>query len=181
MTDQAIIAGFGGQGILFMGKLIVQTMMQEGRHVTYFPSYGAEVRGGTANCHVHVSDEEIYSPMVSEATALVILNQPSYDRFAPILEEGGMMFLNTSLAQADERTKGRCVYAIPATTLAHELGNIRVANMVMMGAYNAVRKFVPTERLFESLREVLGARKQALVEVNERAIRQGEAIAAGWG
>jgi len=180
MTDRTIISGFGGQGILFTGRLIVQTMMKEGCYVTYFPSYGAEVRGGTANCHVQVSDQQIYSPLVSDATSLLIFNQPSYDRFVPILEDGGLMILNTSLAAADERSQAHRVYEVPATALANELGNVRVANMVMMGAYNAVRQLVPTERLLANLRELLGARKQALVEINERAIHKGEELAAAW-
>ena len=98
MNHRIIFAGSGGQGLLTVGKLLAQCSMEEGRHVTCFPSYGSEVRGGTSHCHVIVSDEEIYSPLVEDATALMIMNQPSLERFGPQLIRPGLLVLNTSMA-----------------------------------------------------------------------------------
>jgi len=162
MLEKVIMAGFGGQGLLFMGKLFAQIMMEQGKHVTYFPSYGAEVRGGTANCHVIASDDEIYSPVIEAATTLVILNGPSYARFAPRLERDGLMLLNTSI--------------IAATDEANALGDLRVANMVMMGAYAEARKFVPIDVVTTALADMLAQKRPEMVEINTAAINRGREI-----
>ena len=142
MEEKLIIAGFGGQGILFSGKLWAELMVQKGRQVTYFPSYGAEVRGGTCNCHVVVSEQEIASPTVVEATSLIVMNQPSLNRFGPMLQPGGLGIVNASMADPGTLPGGRNVFAPPAIDMARELGNIRVANVVMMGVYNAYRELI---------------------------------------
>lgn len=178
MLEKAIMAGFGGQGLMFMGKLVVQTMMIEGENVTYFPSYGAEVRGGTAHCHTIVSSDEIYSPVVEEATTLVIMNRPSLEKFAPRLLPGGIMLLNSSMVTLPEGmdVQGR-VYEIPATQAASELGDVRVGNMIMMGAYNHFRKLVPVETLFARLAEALPGRKAQMLDLNKAAIVKGAELA----
>ncbi len=173
MLERAIIAGFGGQGLMFMGKLTTKIMMHEGLHVTYFPSYGAEVRGGTANCHVIVSSDEIASPVVEEADTLVTMNQPSYERFKTVLAPHGAMLANTSLIRMTDPPKAKTTLEVPATQMASDLGDVRAANMIMMGAYNAVREFVPFDNLVEQMKAAFGERKAAVWELNTRAIAAG--------
>jgi len=175
MLEKVIMAGFGGQGLLFMGKLVAQAMMNEGKHVTYFPSYGAEVRGGTANCHVIISDEEIHSPIADTATALVVMNDESYTRFAARLQPKGLLFLNTSIVHGQQPTKGITV-PIAATDEANELGNVRVGNMIMMGAYIEARKLMSFETLVKYLSKTLTTKKPELLEVNLAAVARGRDI-----
>jgi len=179
MLERAILAGFGGQGLMFMGKLVAKMMMDEGLYVTYYPSYGPEVRGGTANCHVVVSSEEVGSPTVEEADTVVVMNQPSYDKFMPYLAPGGVALVNSSLIRIENPPAGRTVLAIPATEMATEMGDVRAANMVMMGAYNAVRKFVPFETLVERMTGEFGAKSKssAVLELNAKAIQAGREFA----
>ena len=179
MLERAIMAGFGGQGLMFMGKLVAKMMMDEGMAVTYFPSYGAEVRGGTANCHVIVSSGEIASPIVEEADTIVVMNQPSYDRFKSRLAAGGVALVNSSLVQAADPPAGRVILEIPATQMAGDLGDVRAANMVMMGAYNVVREFVPFEKLLAHMADAFGVRKKDAVELNGKAIELGREFARG--
>ncbi len=179
MEERVIIAGFGGQGVMTIGKLAALAAMNEGREVTFFPSYGAEVRGGTANCHIVVSDEPVYSPMVEEADSMILLNQLSYDRFRPSLRPGGLLLLNSSMARTDpERERdGATVVAIPATEAADELGNVRVANVIMLAAYCARRGLFDPENVLETLSRELAARKH-LMEVNRLAFEKGRELAA---
>ena len=175
MLEKVIMAGFGGQGLLFMGKLVAQAMMNQGKHVTYFPSYGAEVRGGTAHCHVIISDDEIHSPVADTATALVIMNDQSYARFAPCLQSDGLLFLNTSIVHGHEDTKGITV-PIAASDEANELGNMRVGNMIMMGAYIEARKLMSHETLVEYLSKTLTTKKPEMLKVNLAAVARGRDI-----
>lgn len=176
MLERAIIAGFGGQGLMVMGKLVAKLMMDEGFSVTYFPSYGAEVRGGTANCHVIVSSDEIASPIVEEADTLVVMNQPSWERFRSRLAPDGVALVNSSLVQPTDPPQAGRIVQVPATQMAADLGDVRAANMVMMGAYNALRSFVPFDRLLEHVKEALGSRKAALAELNAKAVEAGRAF-----
>ena len=140
MTEQVIMAGFGGQGVMLIGKTYAGSAMHAGKEVTFFPSYGAEVRGGTAHCHIIVSDGPIYSPMVELADSLIIMNQPSYEKFRQRLRPEGLLLLNSSMAQMDKAREAESqalALAIPATELANELGNVRVANVIMLGVYAA--------------------------------------------
>jgi len=171
------MAGFGGQGILFMGKLLAQLMMEQGKQITYFPSYGAEVRGGTANCHVIISDDDIHSPVADTATTLIIMNAPSYERFAPLLEDDGLMILNTSMVQKHQPVERGTIIEIPATDEANALGNVRIANMLMLGAYLERRKILPMDVLIDYLPSLLGARKAQLLEINVAALRRGQELA----
>ncbi len=173
MLERAIMAGFGGQGLMFMGKLTAQMMMEEGFHVTYFPSYGAEVRGGTANCHVIVSSDEIASPMVEEADTLVLMNQPSYERFKALLVPGGVALVNCSLTQAENPPPAGVILEIPATQMAADLGDVRVANMVMMGAYNEIRRFVPFDVLVRQMQSAFGEGKAKIWKINADAAAAG--------
>ncbi len=171
------MAGFGGQGLMFLGKLTVQTMMDEGMHVTYFPSYGAEVRGGTANCHVIVSSDEIASPVVEMADTLVVMNQPSYERFKTRLSPDGALLANVSLIELTDPPPAEYILEIPATRIATDLGDVRCANMTMMGAYNQMRSFVPIEKLIEQMKRAFGEGKSAIWDLNAKALEVGRDLA----
>ena len=178
MLEQAIMAGFGGQGLMFMGKLVAKTMMDEGLYVTYFPSYGAEVRGGTANCNVIVSSDEIASPIVEVADTLVVMNQPSYERFKTRVAPDGVVLVNVSLVGPADPPAAKMILEVPATQTASDLGNVRIANMVMMGAYNAVREFVPVEKLIAQMKEAFGEKKSGIWDLNAKAVEAGRRFAA---
>jgi len=173
MTERMIMAGWGGQGLMTLGKLVANIMMDQGRHVTYFPSYGAEVRGGTAHCQVIFSDEPIYSPIVERADTLLIMNQPSYERFRPRIVPGGLLVLNASMVADEAPHEGITVVRVPATDLANELGNIRVGNMIMLGAYRAVRDVLPEEAIRAHLAGVFTGARADMVDLNMEAIRRG--------
>jgi 2-oxoglutarate ferredoxin oxidoreductase subunit gamma len=174
VVEKAIIAGFGGQGILFFGKVLAQAGMDEGHHVTYFPSYGPEVRGGRANCHITVSSQEIYLPMVAQADAVLAMSQPAWDFFAARLKPDGLAVLNASMVTVGEHTQAtQRIVAVPATAIAVDVGDIRATNMVMLGAYNHIRALLPLEALLHSLRTTLTTRKAELYDLNQRAIHRG--------
>lgn len=172
--ERVIIAGFGGQGIMFMGKLLCYAGMLEGKQVTYMPSYGAEVRGGTAYCNVIISAEEIASPVVAEPTSAIIMNLPSLVKFEPMLLKKGLLVVNSSLVSRPPKRKDLEVIAIQATGIADGLGNTRVANMVALGAYLAKRDSVGIETALAAVEEMLPPYRQHLVEINRRALREGK-------
>ncbi|NOZ22987.1 MAG: 2-oxoacid:ferredoxin oxidoreductase subunit gamma [Planctomycetes bacterium] len=174
MTERIIMAGFGGQGLMLLGKLLAQVAMQEGKHATFFPSYGTEVRGGTANCHVVISDDEIFSPVVEDADALIIMNQASCKRFEDRLKPDGWIVYNSSMVEP-HNSNGHSL-GIPATQTAVELGSIKVGNMVMVGAYNAMKHIVSPDGIIEYLKRSLTGRKAPLVEINEKALARGREI-----
>jgi len=173
VTERVIIAGFGGQGILFLGKLMAQSAMHRGSHVTFFPAYGPEVRGGRANCHVIVSSDEIFSPRIRQADAVLAMNQISWDYFATHVRPDGLAVVNTSLAEAQAGIGPERLIGVPATDLADEMGDVRATNMVMLGAYNHVRGLLPLDILLENLRSMLAGPKAALFDLNRAAIRSG--------
>jgi len=183
MEERILIAGAGGQGALTIGKFVARVAMEKHR-VTYFPSYGAEVRGGTAHCHVVISDSEIASPVVERATVLVLMNQMSYDRFAERLDAGGLMLLNSSMINTDgHMPRGGRVVRIPATQLAGEMGDIRVANMILTGALNHFKRIMDDEALLRVMQEMLGKEpsKVKLFDLNKTAFRIGAEQAARLG
>jgi len=177
MRERAIIAGFGGQGLMFMGKLVAKILMDQGFHVTYFPSYGAEVRGGTAHCSVIASSDEIASPIVEAADTLVVMNQPSYERFKSRLAPDGVALVNSSLVEAGDPPQGKPMLEVPATQTASDIGDVRVANMVMMGVYNALRDFVPCDQLIGQMKAAFGESKAAVFDINTAALEAGRAFA----
>jgi 2-oxoglutarate ferredoxin oxidoreductase subunit gamma len=172
--ERVIIAGFGGQGIMFMGKLLCYAGMMENKHVTYMPSYGAEVRGGTAYCNVIVSSEEIPSPVVSDPTAAIIMNTPSLVKFEPAIVKKGLMIVNSSLVTRASKRKDIEIMPVPATSIADRLGNTRVANMVALGGFLAKRAIVDIGTVMAAVKEILPAYRQHLVEVNCQAIAEGK-------
>jgi len=172
MLIKTVIAGFGGQGILSMGLNLAQAGMLEGRHVTYLPSYGAEVRGGTANCTVAISDEEISSPVASSPEFVVVMNLPSLVRFQNHVQSGGLLFVNSSLVET-EITRGDIdIVSVPANSIAEELGNPKSANMVMLGAFIKKSKLVSIHSVIEGLGNTL-RNKRKLVAINNRALTAG--------
>ena len=180
MTERVIMAGFGGQGMMLLGKLIGGVAMNAGKEVTFFPSYGAEVRGGTAHCHVTISDDPIFSPIVGEADTLIIMNQPSYDKFRPCLRPNGRLLINSSMAEPTdslERGSPAAVLPIPATEAANELGNVRVGNMIMLGAYTTAWTALPAEAFVAGVEADFSGRKAHLLEVNRQAFRRGVELA----
>lgn len=176
MLEEIIIAGFGGQGVMSMGQLIAYSGMLEGRGVSWLPSYGPEQRGGTANCAVVVSDEQVGSPLVTKPTTAIVLNNPSFDKFESRVRSGGLLLVNSSLVTRVSNRKDITLISVDATELANELGNARVANMILLGAFLEQTKIVSIESILESLKKVLGPKKTHLIEVNKQALDKGAAL-----
>ena len=172
MLLKTIFAGFGGQGVLSMGLNLAQAAMLEGKSVTYLPSYGAEVRGGTANCTVAISDEDIASPVASSPDFVVVMNQPSLVRFQNQVESGGILFLNSSLIDIEVSRGDIDVVSIPANRVAEDMGSARSANMVMLGAFTKKSNLVSLDSVVKGLRTALKNR-QKLIAINREALTVG--------
>jgi 2-oxoglutarate ferredoxin oxidoreductase subunit gamma len=171
------IAGFGGQGILLAGRMICLAAMAEGKFVSHIPSYGAEMRGGTANCSVIVSDEQIGSPLVPRPTACIVMNTPSLLKFQPIVREGGLLIWNASLIDVEPERRDIESLAIPANRIAEEAGSYRAANMVVLGALLKRRPQVASlESVHGALNEAVSARHRELNEINRKALALGYAF-----
>ena len=172
-----VFSGFGGQGILVLGEVVATLAMKKGSHVTWMPSYGAEMRGGTANCAVIISDTLIGSPMVqSNIDLLCAMNQPSVDKFLPKVKPGGLVLVNSSIATENVRDKRSDVEVleINATNIAVEIGNPRVANMVMLAGFLKKTCLFTLEDITQVLHERFGsARSKELIPLNIKAIQQG--------
>jgi 2-oxoglutarate ferredoxin oxidoreductase subunit gamma len=174
MTEEIIIAGFGGQGVMSMGQLLTYAGMLEGKNVSWLPSYGPEMRGGTANCCVILSDGAIGSPIVTRASAVIALNRPSLDKFEDTVVPGGLLFINSTLIDRKAVREDIQVVYVPANEIADELGNSRVANSVVLGAYLAkVGNSVSPDSVIGALKKVLGPSKQNLIPLNEEALKRG--------
>lgn len=181
MVHEMLFAGFGGQGVLLMGQLVAYAAMGEGKQVSWFPAYGAEMRGGTANCAVVVADEPVGSPVVSEPSALVVMNRPSFERFLPGLQPGGVLVFNSSLIDlAPNRTDVTSI-PVPATEIANELGEVRVANMVTLGALIGSTGVVEVEDVLKALAKALPKHRQDLLPLNHQALERGMSLAAKMG
>jgi len=176
MQYEMIIAGFGGQGALLIGKMLAYAGMKEGREVSWFPSYGPEMRGGTANCTVVISDRPVGSPVVQRPRALMALNLPSLDRFEDAVRPGGVILYNTSLVNRECRRSDVLVVPVAANDLANSLGNPKGANMVALGAFVGATEVVPMAQVEALVRETF-ARKPALVDVNLQCLQDGYAEA----
>ncbi len=172
MLIKTIFAGFGGQGVLSMGLNLAQAAMLEAKNVTYLPSYGAEVRGGTANCTVAISDEEIASPVASSPDFVVAMNQPSLVRFQNQIQSGGLFFINSSLIEAEISRGDIDIVEVPASSIAEKLGSPRSANMVMLGAFTKKSNLVSLSSVIEALRNTL-KNKRKLIAVNKKALMAG--------
>ena len=173
MLTKTIFSGFGGQGVLSIGFTVANAAMFEGKYVTYLPSYGVEVRGGTANCTVVVSDEEIASPVASDPEFIVAMNQPSFARFQSILQSGGLLCVNSSIVDASSVRGDIEVLAVPTSELAEKLGAIKVANMIMLGAFVKASSIISFEFLIKNLTGILGEGKSKLIKLNKDALELG--------
>ncbi len=173
MMVKTIFAGFGGQGVLMMGYTLAHGAMSAGYNVTYLPAYGAEVRGGTANCTVAVSDDEIASPIASEPDNVVVLNTPSLYSFQNRVAPGGSLFLNSSIIGVESSRHDVRIFKIPSSDIAEQMGNSRAANTVMMAAFLKVTGLVPPDIFLTSMDEVLGSKKKSVIEINHRAFAAG--------
>ena len=156
-----------------MGYSLAHSAMNKGFHVTYLPSYGAEVRGGTANCTIAVADEEITSPVASEPDYLVVMNSPSLMTFQNRITPGGTIFLNSSIVDTRPSRQDVKVCAVPCGDMAQNLGNIRVANVIMMGAFIKKTGIVPADIYLKSLGTIMGSKKKSATEVNQKAFAAG--------
>lgn len=173
---EIVLAGFGGQGILFTGKLLAFAAMLRGKQLSWLPSYGPEMRGGTANCHVIIDDVPIGSPIVTEPDILVAMNKPSLDKFEDIVKAGGYVFVDKSLIDRDViRSDVKPVY-INATEHADSIGNKGLANMVMLGAVLKATGVFSLDEIEDTMKQSLPKSKQALVEANMKAIKEGYSL-----
>ena len=178
-THRLIVSGFGGQGILTLGKLICHAAISQGQQVTYLPSYGAEVRGGTANCQLVIADHEIFDPLVKHADTLIILNKLSLDRFRTNLTPGGILVLNTSMIAPDDSNlpaDARFV-PVPATDRAAALGDIRSANILALGAYTRASGIVSEQTMRQTVAAMFEPRGPKLLKLNLKAFDEGYATA----
>ncbi len=173
MHQEIIISGFGGQGVLFAGQLLAYGGLEEGRHVTWLPSYGPEMRGGTAHCTVVISDEEIGSPLVRRPTAAIVLNPPSMTRYAPLLKPDGVLVVDSTLITDRSARDDIREIDLPAKDIAAELGYAQIANLVMLGALLGASGMLKVETLDKVLDERLGARHRNVLEPNKQALRRG--------
>ncbi|HEY76132.1 MAG TPA: 2-oxoacid:ferredoxin oxidoreductase subunit gamma [Thermoflexia bacterium] len=173
MQEEIIISGFGGQGALFAGQLLAYAAMDQGLHVTWIPSYGPEMRGGKARCTVVISDEEIGSPLVRRPSAAIVLNIPSMEAFEPAVKPGGILVVNSSLVpQKSERDDIHVIY-VPASDIASDLGNVRLANVVCLGALIQALGVIPLEAIERALDDHLPERHRKLLGLNKEALRKG--------
>ncbi len=172
MTTRTIFAGFGGQGVLLMGYVLSHGAMLKGLNVTYFPAYGAEMRGGTANCTVTLSDKEIASPVASEPDILVAMNYPSLEKFEPSVISKGLVFLNSTLIKEEVGRSDLAVVKVPTVELAREVGSDRAANMVMIGALCAKTGLLSIEEAIQGMEAALKG-KEKFFDLNQKGIRRG--------
>lgn len=173
MLVKSFFAGFGGQGVMLMGYTLAYAGMLEKKKVTYLPAYGAEVRGGTAHCTVAISDEEIASPIASAPEFVVVMNTPSMISFQNQVQSGGQLFLNSSLISQRPIRGDIETFEIPASQLAEGLGNIRFANMIMLGAFVKKTKLISIKTLLDNLDKILARVKKELIKDNKTALLQG--------
>lgn len=172
--QDVIVAGFGGQGVMLIGTLLAYAAMEDGQNVTYLPVYGPEMRGGTANCTVVVSHEDIGSPIIHLPKSLIAMNRPSLDKFQPRVQDGGIVVINSSLVDMELADTARLLtVGVPANEIADGLGNTKMANMVAIGAYVQLTGVVPLEAIKASLKKVISPNYAKMIPANEKAIQAG--------
>lgn len=174
MLQEMIFAGFGGQGVLSMGMLLAYAAMKEGKEVSWMPSYGPEMRGGTANCIVNISDQPISSPIVSSYDAAIVLNQPSLKKFESRVKKDGILIWESTMIKEPPTRNDIKIYAIPAVEKAtHDLKNLKVMNMLLLGVLVKINNIVKKETLVQTLKEALPERHHHLIPLNVKAIEMG--------
>jgi len=173
MLEQVLFAGFGGQGMLLAGEFLAEAGMEEDKFVSWLPSYGPEMRGGTANCSVVVSDRPISSPVIASANCVVAMNRPSLDKFEKTVQPGGLLIVNSSLIDVKASRDDIDVLYVPASEVAEQIGNPKGANVVILGAYLARRPVVSVESIMSAMKVKLGERKARFLEGNKKALLAG--------
>ena len=176
MQKEYVFSGFGGQGLMLAGQLLSEAGILDGRNVSWIPSYGPEMRGGTANCSVVISEEPIGSPIVDNPDIVVAMNLPSMDKFEPVIKRGGIMVYNSSLIKRSHNRNDIGYVAVPANDIAEALGTDKVANMAMLGAMLAVDKWVSTASLENVIHKKMVGSKVRFIPMNLEAIRKGSAM-----
>ena len=173
MQKEIIIAGFGGQGVLFAGQVLAYAAMDLGKEVTWIPSYGPEMRGGTANCTVVIADEEIGSPLVQNPPAAIALNLPSYDKYEPLIQEGGVLVVNASMVDRHAKREDIITIYVHANEIAEEIGDRKLTNMVVVGALLAKLPEISIEAVEAALKAHLPERHHKLLPKNYEALKRG--------
>lgn len=176
--QQVLFAGFGGQGVLSMGKFLTHAAMGVGKNVSWLPAYGAEMRGGTANCLVTISDGEIYSPLTENPATAIILNRPSLDRFEPKIKPNGTLIMNTSLIDRPPDRKDLCIFQMPVNQIADEHGGSKIANMILLGACIQKMTLVTVEQTLGLFELIFAGKKPGVIDKNKEAFLFGVDYAA---
>ena len=176
MTKEFIFAGFGGQGMLLIGKFLAMACMLDGKHVSWLPSYGPEMRGGTANCSVIVSDDPVASPLVDEADVIIAMNEPSLDKFESRVRPGGLLVINSSIIDRKSVRDDIDVIYCDAQHIADAIGNPKGANVAILGAMMEKCDIVDTDKMIEAIRIELGEKKARFLEGNKAALAAGMAL-----
>lgn len=175
--EELIVAGFGGQGVLSLGMTLAYAGMVENKEISWMPSYGPEMRGGTANCIVILSDNKISSPILSQFDSAIVLNQPSMDKFAPRIKTGGLLLYESGNIFKPSTRTDIDIIGIPATTEALKMKNAKVMNMIILGAYLQLKPVVQNDSIIEALTKVLPEKYHNLLPINRQALELGEALA----
>jgi 2-oxoglutarate ferredoxin oxidoreductase subunit gamma len=178
MQSEIIISGFGGQGALFSGQLMAYTALENDLNVTWFPSYGPEMRGGTAHCTVIISDQEIGSPVVKNPSGAIVMNIPSLDKYETLVKSGGTLVVNTSLVDRNPSREDIDIILVPANEIAEELGELRLANLVLLGALVEQQSILSIQQIGEALKHHIPAHRSNLLEANLEALARGARLAA---
>ena len=174
MHERMVCAGFGGQGVLSLGKIIATLALDKDLHVTWFPSYGAEMRGGTANCHVIYSDKPVDNPIVNkDISILFALNNPSLDKFLDKVVPGGTVIVNTSVVDKSVDRDDVNVIEVGAAGIASEIGDLKVQNMVMLGAFLRVRDHFSLEEVYNEIDKTFSGKKEKFIPLNKEAVKRG--------
>lgn len=176
MNEELIVAGFGGQGVLSMGMTLAYAGMVEDKQVAWIPSYGPEMRGGTANCTVILSDTKVSSPIISAYDTAIVLNQPSLDKFEPKVKPGGLLIYESNSILNPPTRKDINIFALPGAVEADKIGNKRTMNMIILGAYLSKKPLVSAKSIMEGLSKVLPERNHHLLPINEKALKHGMSL-----
>jgi len=167
------ISGFGGQGVVSAGVLLAQAGLADGKKVSWFPSYGAEMRGGTANCSVVIASGEVYTPIVTAPDTVIVMNEPSLAKFEPLIKKGGLLIINSSLVNSKPKRADIKVLNVPCNEIADKLGNGRAANLVALGAFAAATKAVGVENIAGAMKTVFKRATPEVLELNKKALEAG--------